>query len=243
MVHFLRKALEQNADLRAFCYIKKRQFAEVSKHLNGFEDRIILKPLSETPKGSINGWVGSRHFADMEGVRTHKTWHLNQVYFYFYEYLSERIGIKNPFNGKDCTIMDNPKLLEPVHDDFKDCDFLIANCPAFSGQYMYNAVAFETKIKELRDNMDCKFAAVHPLNVDIPCTVDYNMDLLQIGAISVKAKYIIAVASAPIIYCFNKWNINTVKKWVVLSNRSTYTYNDRIVRRNPIQNVKVSDFS
>jgi hypothetical protein len=137
--------------------------------------------------------------------------------------------------------MDHEEILKPVPSDF-DCDILIGNCPAFSGQYRYKPARFVERIQKWRSESDYKFTTVHNLGLsDVPCTLDSNLNLLQIGNIAMRAKYIIAIASAPIIYCFNKWNIDTVKKWIVLSNRSTYTYNDRIIRKAYIDNVKLTD--
>jgi len=243
LIHYLRKICEVN-DVRAFCYMKKRYFKECLKHLNGFEERIILKPLSSRPQESVNGWSGSLPTSKRTGLCKGRVWRLNEVYYQLYKHMSELLEVQDPFSGKGCTVMDNPKILEPVHDDFKDCDFLFGNCPALSGQYTYNPLSFINKFNELKDQCDYKFASVHPLKgTDIPSTLDHGLDLIQIGAVAKQAKCVVAIASSPIIYCFNKWNIDTVKKWVVLSRRSTYTYNDRIIRKANITKLMIEDIT
>lgn len=100
---------------------------------------------------------------------------------------------------------------------------------------------FRRRVKEIQDDYGLKVACAYSLGMpDVPSTLEHNMNLIQVGSVAMNAKYIIAIASSPIIYCFNKWNIDTTKKWVVLSNRSTYTYNDRIIRRG---NIKGVDFA
>jgi len=78
---------------------------------------------------------------------------------------------------------------------------------------------------------------------DIPCTLDYKLNLLQIGNVSTNVEYVIGIATGPIINCFNIWNIDKIKKWFVLSNRSTYTYNNRIFRKQNILQLKIEELN
>lgn len=237
MVHYLRKVCSVHDDIRFICHMKQQYFEDIKIHIGQHQDRIVLETMKTAPLTSIGGWSGCLIDERRVGLKEGKAWKLNEVYLELYESMSEQIGIENPFKDKCCTVMDHEGVLEPVSKDF-DCDILIGNCPAFSGQFKYKPARFVEKIKEFQDKSDYKITTVHNLGLsDVPCTLDSNLNLLQIGNIAMRAKYIIAIASAPIIYCFNAWNIDTVKKWVVLSNRSTYTYNDRIVRKKMIQGV------
>jgi len=215
----------------------KKYFDAIRVHIGEYQDRIILETMETAPLTSIGGWSGCLIDERRVGLKGSAGWKLNEVYLELYKFMSEQVGIENPFKDKCCTVMDHEGLLDPVPEEF-DCDILIGNCPALSGQFRYKPARFVEKIKELQGESDYKVTTVHNLGLsDVPCTLDSNLNLLQIGNIAMRAKYIIAVASAPIIYCFNKWNIDTVQKWVVLSSRSTYTYNDRIIRKKMIEGV------
>lgn len=230
-VQYMRKVCEKHKDIRCYFYTRRGHFKELIPQIGSLEDRIILKPFPNRPEHSINGWAGARR---LSGGRKGRIYILNERYKLFYDLVSEDIGIKNPLGNKGM-IMDSPAIKEDLKDKIP-CDLLVINSKPLSGQYHWNGRHFKEKVIEWQDRYNV--VVTRPMkNLDVPCTLDYGLNLLQIGGLAIDAKYVVGIATAPIIHCFNKWNINSVEKWFVLSNRSSYSYNDRIFRKSDIRNV------
>lgn len=234
LVHFLRKVCQSYPDFKFICETSPGHFPEIQSFIGKeFEDRILLNKSVRKSQG-INGWYGSIPLKT--GYRK-RAFILNERYDEFFTHLSNVIGIKNPIAGKNCTVIDHPDILKDVG---LSCDILLVNSIPLSKQYFYYEHEFEAKIKELSE----KYKVIitnHVKNIDVPCTVDYKLNLLGIGNISTKAKYVVGIATAPIIPCFNTWNLDKVKKWFVLSRRSTYSYTDRIIRKKNILHLSMSE--
>jgi hypothetical protein len=233
-------------DLSFVFYVKKRYVAEMMYHVAGLEDRIKIGSLMDrkkwerrTKSKSINSWYGSKKLET--GVKK-GVYLLNERYFEFFTKLSEDIGVPCPFKDSNGILMNNPTILERAHPDIpEDFDILLINSAAYSNQYRQPARFFDEFIEQLKDQYKI-ITTRSPADQSIPCTLDYGLNLLQIGNISTKVKYVVAVATSPIIPSFNVWSIETVKKWAVLSNRSSYTYRDNITRFNKVQHVLSTGF-
>lgn len=233
MVHFLRKVCKKYNDFKFICQISKGHFEEISNFIGEFQDRILLTKLVKHNKG-INGWYGSIRLKT--GVRD-GIYVINERYDEFYEHLSKLIEIENPIKGKNCTLIDHPDIKKDVG---LSCDILLVNSVPLSRQYSYVESHFENKISELKEKY--KIISTRKTKFpDIPCTLDYKLNLMNIGNVSTKSKYIIGIATAPIMPCFNTSNVDTVKKWFVLSKRSSYSYNDRIFRKRSVTQVNVKE--
>lgn len=76
--------------------------------------------------------------------------------------------------------------------------------------------------------------------MNLGITLSNHINLLQIGALSIKIPTIIGINTSPIIHCFNLWNIDNVKKWVILDNKHTYSYNDRIFKFKSFKDVIIN---
>ena len=239
-VHYLRKLCEKYDDVRVLYYISQKYFREIQLQINEFSDRIILRPFGTRHKDTLGGWAASKYGPKSVGEigRRNKINLLNERYDAFFQIVSDYIGLENPIPGKNCTLIDNKLILEKV--DVGPFDILLINSRPLSSQYRYNGTNFNKKIEELKERFKIITTRKTIFN-DVPCTLDYKLNLLQIGNVSTEVKYIIGIATAPIINCFNIWNIDKVKKWFVLSNRSTYTYNDRIFRKSDILGIKAEE--
>jgi hypothetical protein len=62
-----------------------------------------------------------------------------------------------------------------------------------------------------------------PVAENIPCTICDGLNIQDIGAISMHAKYIIAINSGPVAAIFNKTAAENVKKWIILD-KGPYTF-------------------
>ena len=236
LVHFLRKVCQSNPDFKFICETHESHFPEIQAFIGKeLEDRILLKKSVSKSQG-INGWYGS---IPLKTGYRRKIYILNERYDEFFTYLSDRIGIKNPIKGKNCTLVDHPDILSDVNPEL-NCDILLINAIPLSRQYDYVESHFEEKIREFKERY--KIVVTRKVSIpDVPCTMDYNLNLLGIGNISTKAKYIIGIATAPIIPCFNIWNTDKINKWFVLSKRSNYSYNNRIFRKKSVSHISLKD--
>jgi len=243
-VHYLRKLCEKYDDVRIQYYIRKKYFGEIQAQINEFSDRIILCPFGEHHKDTLGGWAASKYNGRTIGTagKAGRINLLNERYDAFFQMVSDHIGLENPIPGKNATLIDNKLILETAHKDLIDFDILLINSRPLSGQYRYKGGDFNTKIEELKERFKI-ITTDKTIFSDIPCTLDYKLNLLQIGNVSTNVEYIIGIATGPIINCFNIWNIDKIKKWFVLSNRSTYTYNNRIFRKQNILQLKIEELN
>jgi len=208
ITHYLRKVCEVNSDIAFNLYVRLDHHKEIGAQIGDYADRINLGSLKQLPKDmateAINGWAGS---IKLDGGKRGRIFCLNERYDLFFQNISDRIGVENPIPGKQCTVIDNPAILE---DTGLKYDILLINSKPLSGQYYYSKAHFLEFIDKWKDKYS--IITTHPTDVsDIPCTRDYNLNLLQIGNISLNCKYIVGVATAPIVNCFNIWNIDKVK--------------------------------
>ena len=224
----------------------KKYKKELQSHIVGLEDRIKLGTMQarrryekSTGNKTVNTWYASIPF---KRKRYKGAFCLNEIYLDYFQLLSKEIGVHCPFTKVDDILMNNPSILERAHKDIpEDFDILLVNSRACSGQYKKPASTFDTFVDRLKD----RYKIIVTRHLDsgaAPCTLDYGLNLMQIGNISTKVKYVIAIATGPIIPCLNKWSIDTVQNWAILSNRSTYNYRENMSRYTGIMKVIKSDF-
>lgn len=230
-IHYLRKLCENYGDIRFFYYIKSSYFDELNVFIEDLKEQIILKKLEDRPLDSINAWVGS---IPINGGKSGGVFLLNDRYKLFYDTISANIGLENPIKTSYDMILDAPCI--NLANTIGNYDILLINSVPLSGQYSLNDTDFKNKVDEWKE----KYTIITTRKIDsFPCTLDYKYNLVQIANMSIRVKYIVGIATAPIIPCFNVWNIDSVKKWFVLSKRSTYSYNNRILRESSVANVRL----
>jgi hypothetical protein len=221
---------------------------QVRKHIVGYEGRINILVLREWQNRHVwqkeelegfDSWSGSEK---LETGRRDGVFYLNERYLEFFQKLSYRIGVENPIETLEDTLMDDPNILASSHPEVSDdYDILLINSKGWSKQYTQPQENFDDFISELRGEYKI-ITTKEVKDKSIPCTLDYGLNLLEIGNISTKVKYVVAVATAPIVPCMNVWSMNTVKKWAILSNRSSYSYRDNIFRYSDVSNVIKTGF-
>ena len=106
---------------------------------------------------------------------------------------------------------------------YKNNEILIINSKPRSFQYDLdsNLKEFNGMIRKLSKN----YKLITTAKVkDIPCTLDGNLTLKDIGAISTHVKYIIAINTGPLIPCLNTYALKNVKKWYIFDIRTPFNY-------------------
>jgi len=111
------------------------------------------------------------------------------------------------FEYEDTDLIDRYNNLE---NKYKDIDILIVNSQPLSGQYNYNKLEWDKYIVNISSKYNIAIATTELVNDNILSL--HNMGLKDIAAISIKAKYIIAINTGPFIPMFNKYTLDNVTK-------------------------------
>lgn len=231
-VHFLRKFTE-NKTYRTFFYCDDKYHKELSAHIPDKLDQIILKNLDDRPADSWNHWYGSLNLNNHG--RDKRIFNINERYDMFFQIFCKNNKIENPLAhlGKNGTLFDNPQIRKETG---LKCDLLFINSRPLSSQYAFNKKDMRYFAEKMSEKY--KMITTAKLSDSMECTMDHNLNLMGIANLSLTVKYLVGVATAPIIPCFNIWNIDNLKKLIVLSSRSTYTYNENILRLSNINDFQ-----
>ena len=231
-VHFLRKVCEKNEDINFTFYAGKNYLRKLVGQVGDMKDRISLSALRNKPVGSLNMWFASRRLPKEVG-KYRGRYASNERYDCFHDMICEEWGIENPVPGKLCTVIDLPSILDPVD---VDCDILLINSKSRSGYYRYEGQLFRQRAEEWSEKY--KVLTTEPTIDGIPSARELDLSVIQIGHMATKAKYVVAVDTGTIHNCFNKWALESVEQWYILSTITTRTFNDRIQAMRSLSQVK-----
>lgn len=232
-IHFLRKLLPllDNKDKIDF-YINENYVPELNKHIRD-EERINLIGIHSYNFQFLNSEFINCHINSLGNygeIHAANTGDYAACYVDYYRALCERRRIPNPIKTKFDMLWDNPLSLETrlPHQFVGDIDYFVINAPCYSGQFKYNRADFDRLFEKLLKN-SARIVCTHPPGpYNIPCTLNHGLSLVDIAKIATQSKRIMGIHTAPMIPCFNVWNINHVFSWSLFSERETYSYNTRI---------------
>jgi hypothetical protein len=230
--HFLRNVCDKNPDIDFNFYFDKKYRKKIEMQAGDMLGRINMDRLKNKPNDAINLWFASRKLP--QGGRVKRRWASNERYDMFHDVICEEWEIENPIPGKHCTVIDLPAILDPVD---VECDFLFLNSKSRSGYYQYEKRLMREKAREWNERF--KVVTAEPTVDNIPSARELDLSLIEIGHLATKAKYVVAVDTGTIHNCFNKWALENVEQWWILSNRTTRTYNDRIKAFRSIKKVEI----
>lgn len=160
-----------------------------------------------------------------------------ECYAKFFKQLCDKYNLPNPIRTKFDMLWDNPLSIEArlPHEFTGDIDYLIINAPCYSGQFLYNRDNFSCLFEKLLKK-SVRIVCTHPTGTyNIPATLAYGLSLVDIARIATRSHRIIGIHTAPMIPCFNVWNIDKVFSWSLFSERETYSYNTRIDKYSTFQ--------
>ncbi len=220
-VHVMRKMIQLNPGILIHFYAEPAYHQEIEKHIGVFHPLIVLHNLCEAPSIAFNTWIGTDRFYYEDKERNK----YNEVYVRFFDKLCKKLSIKNPINSYVAMLFDNEEILRN-NKMSAIYDILFINSSPKSGQFMYER-EFDEMVINLSKN---KTVITTKKLLNLPCTTDCNLSLLDIGNISLYAKRIIAIHTAPIHATFNIWNQRRDVTWSVFDKMNGFTYNNRIKR-------------
>lgn len=223
-IHFCNKLILQYPDLMIYNYTKDDYIDELNHHIYpSNKDNILIKSLKDKPKNSQNCWI-NRNW-EYEKWRKEIFHYGNFDFFYidFYKHLFGELGFESPVNSIDDFLFDHSSIID-FSNDVDNYDFLLINSEPFSGQWFYSERDFDQLIHHIR-NSGYTVITTKKSKVDgIPCTLDYDYSLLQIGSQAIKSKYVIGVHTSPWLYSLNKYSVDNVNLFICLQNQGvTYS--------------------
>lgn len=207
----------------AITYMYDQGYIKNTSELERYVDPkvVTLKPIpSEGPGDAIELWMGY----PIQGLSLTNT-SIETYYDLFYKKILEHLGL-DPANINTSLYQDEPyltKIYEKLDPKFKDIDILIINAEPQSGQFVYDKAKMDDMCKRLSKTH--RIVTTTPVDGSINSTMRDGLALQDIGAISTRAKYIIAVHSGPIVPCYNILAKNSVKRWIILVDKG-YTMKD-----------------
>ena len=235
--HYCRKVLEKNKDIQIDYYLRPptdcknydRHYNELKLHIDDLERFNLIRDVIQ-PIGAIDIHINSNDRGQQYyKFLTYTNRSYNDFYVQFFTDMSDRLGIDNPIKTNDDLLIDNYKILINNRLYNKKFDVLVINSMPNSGQIEKDLTPFDTLFEYLLSKNLKVISTEKTKYPEILSTIENNLSLLEIGNLSLYCDYVIGVHTSPIIYTFNIWNINKIKRWVVFQNEGiTYSFNNRI---------------
>jgi len=222
-LNYLRKVCKENPDLEFTHHVNPAYIDQLTPLV---EDTAIgLQGLS-IPPGAHNAWIGRDNY-----FYNHPLQH-DWVAFYleWFDHLSNILEVSNPMACKEDFLFDYPALNEPYDMEF---DVLVINSAPSSGQLPdFNPQFFEKRVRELA-NQGLKVVTTAPTGM-VSCTLDWDLDVTGIGAISKYCQHIEGVATGPMWTTFNIFNQNNILSRKFYCGHQTVNLTDNTVTINKL---------
>ena len=208
--HFMRKVVRKNPDVTFDFHLIDRHWDQTKEYLEDIP-QVNLLPYSTAPESHLRGWVGQFGIPPLPCL-------LDGLRLKSYQLLCEKkMGIESPFKSVEDLLYDNPKLKFGYNT--KQFDIVLVNSDGQSNQTASNNEAdYETFINKAY-NKGLTVITTKKLK-DYPCTFDFNLSVMGIGALSINSKAIIGVGTGAIQCCLNIWNKD--KRFLYIDQHHTF---------------------
>jgi hypothetical protein len=164
---------------------------------------------------------------DIDGVNVYD---FIEYFQRFYQKISTILGISVP--SEYTTLFQPEYYLKSIYDTidtkFHDLDILILNSKPQSRQFVFRKPLLNRLCMDLKE-LSLNIATTTFVQNTIPCTYNTFLTIQDIGAISTRAKYIIAVLSGPMTSCFNALTFANVHTVYILCTPS-FTFRDTKIK-------------
>ena len=203
---------------------------------------VTIYPISEKPSNSLQLWIENTDleytFSRVKEININngrQKLHYNTFYKNFFNVILSRLNILFKFKS---FYYDDPELLtiyNNLNEKYKNADILVVNSQPLSDQYNYNKLEWDNYICEL--NKKYKIVTTTHVNNETTCTMDDNLTIKTIAAISTNVSVIIAINSGVVPGLLNKYTLKNVKQFYTFDDRSCYSYPNFVSRE------KITDIS
>ncbi len=186
-------------------------------------DNIKVFDINEKPTDALNIWIGSM----LNGRCFFNTCELNAGYNMpfddflrlYYNLVIQKMNIPIQMTKFQYTDQELLSRYDRLPESCKAIDILVINSLPYSGQYSFDEKQWANRINELDD----QFNIITTRKVDgIKCTLDHQLSLKNIAALSTRCKVIIGVNTGVVPGLFNSYTLANVKKIFLMDNSITY---------------------
>jgi len=215
-LHFLINAAKHN-NIQFFSDYHK-QLQEFIHDFDGV--KLITSPIGE----SIDTWIGAYNYVNIckkSEEMFGKDSDQGTFFLLLAGILSNIMEIKCPFSTKMDMIYNEEVLNKPCkHNEFYD--YLFINSKNQSIPFPNFEEEIVSMMKKLKAHN--KSVITTAKAIDTPCTLDYNLSVVEIARLSKNVKNIIAVNTGPLHLCINKWILPNINNFIVWSPAETFNY-------------------
>jgi hypothetical protein len=210
--------------------------ADIHRH-PGTEENIINLPLDQRTTAAEDYWINRDMYHERWICNAGNFQYVDFDIFYvdFYKYLFGILGLPLPSWKKEDSLFDHPIITQGTKKtENLNFDFLIINSETRSGQWRNNPKDFDNLINALLTQGHTVVTS-GPSDTKTHNTMyDYGMNLLELGNLSSKCKYVIGHHTAPWLFTFNKESIQNLEFLICLQNRGLSYSPDKVypVRHN-----------
>ena len=224
---------------------------EYIKQVSEFKtnNNIHIFSISEKPSDSFELWINNRkilynHDIEVERLRRkgiHQRISYNKFYVKFFNFALYflKINLKiNKLAYKDNNLFKRyDEINAKCNNKYSNIDILFLNSTPMSGQFNYDKIKWDNYII----NSSNYFKIITTTKVEnINCTMDDNLTIKDIAALSMRTKVIIAVNSGVLPGCFNIYTLKNIKHAYIFDDRNYYTYSN-FENKNNIEDITLSE--
>jgi hypothetical protein len=218
LFYLIKDYIEHN-NIKIFYYAKKEYCPQLKEFM--CSKNIYLSFLEVKPNCSIELWINDKLFDNRHDSQKMPLC-FNEFYKIFFTEVLKKLSIPikiSRFYYEDRSLLNR---YNEFHSKYKNCDILILNSQPLSGQFDYNKTQWDNYIINLTRHFN--ILTTTKVNNDILCTVDDNLTIKDIAALSTKTKVIIAINSGVIPGLFNIYTLKNVRHVYVFDTRCFYSY-------------------
>ena len=222
-MHFISKYVKQFPEYRFFNYMLPEYIEESNIHRHpGTEENIINLALDQRPSDAEDYWINRDAYYEKWIQDAGQFGHVDFDIFYvnFYKFLFTQLKLPLPSWKKEDSLFDHPIISQGTKKtENLNFDFLIINSVKRWGEWRNNPKDFDTLVNTLL-TFGHTVVTSGPSDTKSHSTMyDYGMNLLELGNLSSKCKYVIGHHTAPWLFTFNKESIQKLNFSICLQNR------------------------
>lgn len=241
-LHYLANVVEKNDIFFNFACDPNYHF-QLNEMIRDYSDKIKLVANTQLPSDSVETWVaGYGDHSSMNNNSVQLTGYLDQatVFLIHWTRISQIIEVNCPFTTKNDLIY-NQKILSEDCSHNKNYDYLFINSIPLSGQLpsysnsecinFINGVINKNKTIMTTRKME-----------NVPCTLDYNLSIVEIGKLAKNVRNVVAVNTGPLHLCMNKWSLSNINNIIIWSTAETFGYGNNFKTVKTLKEIDENNF-
>ncbi len=207
------------------CDLPNLQICDLESASDGVSDYWKMRPRFYD---SIDAWKNASGFWENHVLKN--SWADFQLVLC--DRLARCMGLQNPITAREQLLFDYPAL--QGYDAFGKFDCLVINSRPMSGQMPgFDPGQMELLVAELARL--CSVITTAPTFSAVPCTMNEQMTITQIGALSRFCRFIVAVSTGSSWTTWNVFNAGTIEFRVVLIDHETVNITPNTEHANTVE--------